>query len=188
MRIPPLPRLLAAATIALFIALLISPPSVRAQTLRPAGTRSADEAALVVVTERFAKAFERGLEDSREYWPARGEVTYVHTEHTVHGDSVSTRTYPAGAVFARDADWPFFQVLELDFESQPIGLFVHQLKMRSNFTDLRWRNAGGTRVVPTGEPDDAPFFIEWRREDGKWVISAFGDERFDREPMPKWCC
>lgn len=38
-----------------------------------------------------------------------------------------------------------------------------------------WRRVRGTRFVPHGEPDDSPTFVEWRREDGRWVVSAFGD-------------
>jgi hypothetical protein len=48
----------------------------------------------------------------------------------------------------------------------------------------------GNRFVPPGEPATAPVFVEWRREDGQWVVSAFGDEGFyslrvlGREPGP----
>lgn len=38
-----------------------------------------------------------------------------------------------------------------------------------------WRRVRGTRFVPRGEPHDSPTFVEWRREDGRWVVSAFGD-------------
>jgi hypothetical protein len=30
------------------------------------------------------------------------------------------------------------------------------------------------RFVPPEEPDDSRTFVEWRREAGRWVISAIG--------------
>ncbi|HST57505.1 MAG TPA: hypothetical protein VLK84_02380 [Longimicrobium sp.] len=41
-----------------------------------------------------------------------------------------------------------------------------------------WRRVAGNRFVPPGEPATAPVFVEWRREDGQWVVSAFGDKGF----------
>lgn len=38
-----------------------------------------------------------------------------------------------------------------------------------------WRRVRGNRFVPPGEPDDSPTFVQWRREDGRWVVSSFGD-------------
>lgn len=43
---------------------------------------------------------------------------------------------------------------------------------------MRWRRVRGNRFVPPGAPDRSPVFVEWRRENGEWVISAFGDERY----------
>ncbi|HEX8244135.1 MAG TPA: hypothetical protein VF541_11580 [Longimicrobium sp.] len=45
-----------------------------------------------------------------------------------------------------------------------------------------WRRVRGTRFVPPGEPAESPVFVEWRREDGRWVVAAFGDERFHGRP------
>lgn len=48
----------------------------------------------------------------------------------------------------------------------------------------RWRRVTGTRYVPPGEGADSPTFVEWRREDGRWVISALGEEHFYHRPRP----
>ncbi|HEX8829777.1 MAG TPA: hypothetical protein VF705_01340, partial [Longimicrobium sp.] len=32
------------------------------------------------------------------------------------------------------------------------------------------------RFVPPGAPSGSPTFVEWRREDGRWVVAAIGDE------------
>jgi hypothetical protein len=46
-----------------------------------------------------------------------------------------------------------------------------------------WRRVG-RRFVPRGEPASSPTFVEWRREDGEWVIAAFGDEDTWFPPQP----
>lgn len=40
-----------------------------------------------------------------------------------------------------------------------------------------WRRVGPTRFVPPGEPAGSPVFVEWRREDGRWVIARYGELR-----------
>ncbi len=39
----------------------------------------------------------------------------------------------------------------------------------------RWRRVRGNRFVPPGASAGSPTFVEWRREDGRWVVSSFGD-------------
>jgi hypothetical protein len=39
-----------------------------------------------------------------------------------------------------------------------------------------WRRVRGSRFVPPGASDRSTVFMEWRREGGEWVVSAFGDE------------
>ena len=40
-----------------------------------------------------------------------------------------------------------------------------------------WRRVRGSRFVPPEASPRSPIFVEWRREDGQWVVSAFGDEQ-----------
>ncbi|MBW3569923.1 MAG: hypothetical protein KY467_02340 [Gemmatimonadetes bacterium] len=40
-----------------------------------------------------------------------------------------------------------------------------------------WRRVPGNRFVPPGASARSAVFVEWRRENGRWVLSAFGDER-----------
>lgn len=47
-----------------------------------------------------------------------------------------------------------------------------------------WRRVG-RRYVPRGAPASSPTFVEWRREDGRWVIDAFGDEETWYPPQPQ---
>lgn len=69
-------------------------------------------------------------------------------------------------------------------ESEPVGLFAHQVRIRGT----HWKRVGPTRFVPEDESSTAPIFVEWRREGAKWVVSGFGDERFSNVPLPAWCC
>jgi hypothetical protein len=41
---------------------------------------------------------------------------------------------------------------------------------------------GGTRFVPPGEPARSPAYVEWRLEDGEWVVSSIGDEQIYQRP------
>jgi hypothetical protein len=45
-----------------------------------------------------------------------------------------------------------------------------------------WRRVRGNRFVPPGASPRSPVFVEWRREDGRWVVSSFGDEQLRRGP------
>jgi hypothetical protein len=47
----------------------------------------------------------------------------------------------------------------------------------------RWRRVAGNRFVPPGRPGESETFVEWRREDGRWVISAYGDASYWFPPV-----
>ena len=49
-----------------------------------------------------------------------------------------------------------------------------ELEMRIEADGTRWRRVAGNRFVPPGESARSPMFVQWRREDGRWVVSAFG--------------
>ncbi|MFL5386959.1 MAG: hypothetical protein ACJ8GN_31075 [Longimicrobiaceae bacterium] len=51
-------------------------------------------------------------------------------------------------------------------------------------TGRGWRRFG-RRFVPRGSPASSPTFVEWMREDGRWVIAAFGDEDTWSPPPPR---
>ncbi len=42
---------------------------------------------------------------------------------------------------------------------------------------LPWRLVDGRRFVPPGASPRSTTFVEWRREDRRWVVSAIGEER-----------
>lgn len=47
----------------------------------------------------------------------------------------------------------------------------------------RWRRVAGNRFVPPGASARSPVFVQWRREDGRWVLHAYGDERRTGPPL-----
>jgi hypothetical protein len=56
-----------------------------------------------------------------------------------------------------------------------MGPYGDDLLMRTEADGTRWRRITGNRFVPPGESARSPMFVQWRREDGRWVVSAFGD-------------
>jgi hypothetical protein len=143
------------------------------------------------------QAFLRAIEGERpkaltRFFPRAGDLTWVHTLHKDEGTRVTIRRFPSLELArALKYDGPLWPSFEIQFEGQPIGLFHHQAMLRQAFALRGWRLVRGTRFVPAGEPETAGLFVEWRRESGRWVVSAFGDEGYrvrDAGKLPRWCC
>jgi hypothetical protein len=104
-----------------------------------------------------------------EYFPARGSWTWFNTRD----GNVGVHRFPAGETRrALDGYCPLRDSFIYQPEGQPMGGLIG----RSLEHGSGWRRVRGTRFVPPGEPATSPAFVEWRREDGRWVVSAFGDE------------
>ncbi len=120
----------------------------------------------------------------REFFSIRDGFTYIHTAHYADGPQVDSTRF-ASADTSTSLPAFFRRVLKIDYHAQRIGLFAHQVMQRG----IRWRRVPDTtRFVPPDAPDDAAIFVEWRLEDGRWVISSFGDESFPSGETPPWCC
>jgi hypothetical protein len=48
-----------------------------------------------------------------------------------------------------------------------------------------WRRVRGTRFVPPDASAASPVFVEWRRDEGRWVVSAFGEEDIYTPALPE---
>jgi hypothetical protein len=146
------------------------------------------EARTVPLEERmraFLEAVRQSdVEGILQYFPRHGEIRYLHTVHERQGARASTWIFPAADAREAIEDGPLWASFVIQPEGQPIGLFKHQMMLRG--TD--WRRVRGTRFVPPGGDASSGIFVEWRREDSEWVVSAFGDERYFWEPLPEWCC
>jgi hypothetical protein len=117
------------------------------------------------------------------YFSDTAALTYTLTTHSDSGTTVGRWRLPAMEVVAA-INGPLYESFNLNPEGQPIGLLIHQLAIRGD----NWHRVAGNRYVPPGEDTSSAIFIEWRREESEWVISAVGDERFSTNQLPRWCC
>ncbi len=146
----------------------------------------ADESSLKERADAFLRAVRRTNADSiAVFFPREADWTYVHTAHHRDGDRTAIRRFRgAESLAAIRLRGPLWASFEIQYESQPIGLFAHQVMLRGR----GWRRVRGNRFVPPGAPASSPIFVEWRREGDQWVIAAFGDESFPSGETPSWCC
>lgn len=115
----------------------------------------------------------------RRFFPTTGDWTYTHTVHLATGrDRIQRWTFPAAQTsllfgFGKGINVdPIWDSFLSDPHGQALGLLITAIG------DTPWRLVGRNRFVPPGASASSPVFVEWRREHGQWVISAFGDERY----------
>lgn len=125
----------------------------------------------------FAAAAANAPNDSvAAFFPRRGDWTWVHTRQPADrrgaprvgtwrfGGAQTLRAIGAGGPVCASFDGP-----------GGFGPPEERLGMQTLMHRGPWRRVRGTRFVPAGESAASPVFVEWRREDGAWVVSAFGD-------------
>lgn len=115
------------------------------------------------------------------YFPRRDDWTWYHTVHEDGApDRMEVWRFPASATLdAIRTCGPAWESFQFQPEGQPVGVLSWQVLDHGR----QWRRVSGTRFVPPGAPARGPVFVEWRREDGTWVVSAFGDESFRGRPL-----
>jgi hypothetical protein len=152
------------------LAAVLLPSAAHAQRAAPGSGEA------MSLAGRMRAFLEAARAEPAAFFPRRGDWTWVQTHHHERGgvrvgvwrfraeDTPKALAYcgPAGESFAYQP------------HGQPLGVFIHHVIERRT----RWRRVRGNRFVPPGAPAGSPVFVEWRREDGEWVVSAFGDERF----------
>ena len=118
-------------------------------------------------------AQEQPIDSVLEFFPRRGEWTWVQTVHYPgRPDHVRVRRFSAGETRGvidggGIACESFMRVAAIGIP----GVLMDHL------TDESWRRVDGTRFVPPGAR--SPAFVQWRREDERWVIDAYGDEVYE---------
>jgi hypothetical protein len=119
---------------------------------------------------------------TRRFFPTTGDWSYTHTVHEAGGGTRIQRwIFPAAQtslLFGFDKDVevdPVWDSFQADQHGQIDGLLISAVAASWR---RRWRLVGRNRFVPPGAPASSPVFVEWRREPGRWVIAAFGDERY----------
>lgn len=108
------------------------------------------------------------------FFPAHGDWTWIVTTHNRDGsDSIARRSFtPAELRGALARSGPLCRTFTLGADLIPMGAIGYHVLM----TPGRWRQVGASRLVPPRALATSPVFLEWRREDGRWVLSQVGIE------------
>jgi len=141
--------------------------------------RAAAQDGLESRNEAFLRAVQSAPRDSvAAFFPRRGDWTWTQVaEGAPPQHRVAVRRFAATETLRAigrggPACGSFLQF------SGGVGAIETVLIMRINRGGARWRRVAGNRFVPPGESARSPVFVQWRREDGRWVVSAFGDETY----------
>lgn len=164
-------RIWLAATAAL---LLATAHGVPAQELN-----RRDDAALLARTRAFLHAVENDtIEAVRGYFPRRGDWTWISTEHGPGFPRREGRWRFPGAETLR-AIWNGAPVCEsLRQAGGEYGPQAGTLADALMEHGSAWRHVRGTRFAPRASSRRRYTYVEWRREDGRWVIATLADEVF----------
>lgn len=119
----------------------------------------------------------------RGFFPKSGSVTHRQTIYSDSGRTVSAWRFAADEI-ASALDGPLWEILTVQQEQQPIGLFAHQVSLRGT----GWTSIGEYRFVPPGGNRCSAVYVRWTLEDGEWVVAEIADERFRTDRLPAWCC
>lgn len=168
-----MPRTRAASTsIALAVVLLAGAAlPLAAQTSAPGRSASLERR----MRDFVRTVGEMPLDSVAAFFPRRGDWAWVMTAHRDgKPDGVSVWRF-AGSETLR-AISPGGPVCQSFVPPGDTG-FPNSLLELAMEHPRGWRRVRGSRFVPPGASARSPGFVEWRREDGEWVVSAFGDER-----------
>ena len=162
-----------AALLAALIAACALPLSAQATDSLPA----ADERAgtLQARMDAFLEAVEAGIAGkAAHFFPRDGHFTWVRTTHYPSGPPRVGfwRLRAADVAKATETCGPLYGSFTFLPHGQPLGGFYDQMSA----SDRTWKRVRGTRFVVQGGWSTTPAFVEWKREDGRWVVSSFGDE------------
>src|SRR5215213_6281517 len=112
------------------------PPGARAQGDRPVPP------SLAARTRSFLAAVNAGdYERILEFFPTQGQFTYVHTVHRRSGDRRGVWHFPAAQTRDAMENGPLWPAFALQAESQPVGLFAHQVMRRG----VKWHRVSCNR-------------------------------------------
>ncbi len=159
----------------------ILPPFVRAlllAILAPLPLAAQLPAGTATLEGRLNAFFHEVRKESRPgaaaFFPRRGEWSWVKSTPVRDGVRAGVWRFRAAETLpAMSAGGPLCGTFGGHY-----GVVETRFGMQVRMHREPWRRVRDTRFVPRGEPDDSPTFVEWRREDGAWVVSAFGDRPY----------
>ncbi|HEX6746478.1 MAG TPA: hypothetical protein VF092_04120 [Longimicrobium sp.] len=141
---------------------------------------------LAARNEAFLRAVRDGdRERIAAFFPTRGDWTWVQAWENAPARKPSIHRFAAAETMRAIAnDGP--ACMSFEQMSGEVGPVETVLSMVAQFNEGPWRRTRGTRFVPPASasrrPGASSAFVEWRREDGRWVVSTFGDAMYYRGP------
>jgi hypothetical protein len=110
-----------------------------------------------------------------DYFPRRGAWTWILTTRYASGRTTVERRLFSGSetLAAMEHPGPLCETFARGGDMASVENLMHHLRVNP----LPWRLVDGRRFVPPGASPRSATFVEWRREDGRWVVSAVGEER-----------
>lgn len=165
----------AALAAALVLAAVLPPPAAA----QPADTADTSQPGWSLA--RTMREFSNDVgNDVLGYFPTRGEWEWVTTVRYPNGTRRRhVHRFPAAQ--AEAALGPGGPVCHA-FSAGDVAVLGTVIAPDTGFTAGSWRRVGATRFVPPRAPASSPVFVEWRREDARWVVAAFGENGSYREP------
>ncbi|MBW3630308.1 MAG: hypothetical protein KY464_13550 [Gemmatimonadetes bacterium] len=124
------------------------------------------------------REFVRALQGDREgldgFFPRRDPWTWIVTTRSLAGRvTVERRDFRGSETLAAmEPPGPLCETFAFGGDVGSLEGLMYELRMKP-----RWRLVDGRRFVPPGASPRSATFVEWRREDGRWVVSAIGEER-----------
>lgn len=117
----------------------------------------------------------------RPFFPRRAPWTWVVTHRYDHRPDIVGRWRfdAADLATATGFDGPLCETFSMGGDAMVVGTLMHTIRV----SDRWWRRVPGNRFVPADRGHGSRVFVQWRREDGGWVVSEIGDERFRATPL-----
>lgn len=130
----------------------------------------------------FLRALVAGADSAARFFPRRGDWTWVHlTEYDVGREIVKTRRF-RGDEAARVIGRGGVMCGEFLYNAEAGSELMEQIAT-AVYQRRAWRRVGRRFVPPGSGGARTPLFVEWRREDGAWVVAAIGGASYQQLPM-----
>ncbi|HEY0022334.1 MAG TPA: hypothetical protein VGB24_05470 [Longimicrobium sp.] len=123
----------------------------------------------------FVEALQGDRAQLEDFFPRRDPWAWIVTTRSLSGRVTVERREFLGSetLAAMEHPGPLCETFAFGGDVGSVESLMHRLRM----DPLRWRLVDGRRFVPPRASPRSATFVEWRREDRRWVVSAIGEER-----------